>query len=271
MPASVDTSAAVQVKEPALMAPMPPPPSKNPSRGRAGIPGLTKFIFLREPGGFMTQPSFRLTNEETGEVILSARRKKMRSPNIYVYTVKGEAGTPDKALRATEKLQGVLMASSDLTEYRLVVDDDGLVEIAGAAFDKTSVFTEMVHGFQPRRLSAVIPKLEPATRLPLPHDTTRGGTSLAVHLRANDVDDHPDFTVLRTKEPVFQDGCYRLNFYGRASVPSVKNFQLVSPHNIGDVICQFGKFNDDEFHLDIKEPMTPMQAFSLAICQFNNV
>jgi tubby-related protein 1 len=91
------------------------------------------------------------------------------------------------------------------------------------------------------------------------------------HIRAPDIDDNRVLTVLRTREPVFQDGCYRLNFYGRASVPSVKNFQLVSPRNTSDVLCQFGKFGEDEFHLDIKEPMSLIQAFAIAICQFNNV
>jgi Tub family len=193
---------------------------------RMGIPGLAKYIFSREAGGVMSHPSFKLVNEETGAAVLIARKKQMRSPHVYLYSVNGDKNTPMKKLRETEKLEGVLMASSDLTEYRLVIDENGQVEVAGAAFDKTSIFTEMMHGFQPRRLSGIIPQMDPVTRRPKPHSIANGGTSLALHLRAHDVDDNPNFVVLRTKEPVFQDGCYRLNFFGRASVPSVKNFQV---------------------------------------------
>ena len=75
--------------------------------------------------------------------------------------------------------------------------------------------------------------------------------------------------VFESKDPVFENGNYRLNFKGRVSVPSVKNFQLVSPDDIDDIICQFGKIGEDSFHLDYKAPLNAVQAFSLALCQFN--
>lgn len=217
-PSSLTTTAVSSIRSAA------PAAAKTPKK--SGIVGLSKFIFMREAGGLMQQPSFRLVNEDSGQVVMLARKKQMRSPHVYIYAVSGEAGTPLKKLRESEKLEGVLMASSDLTEYRLVVDDKGFEEVAAASFDKTSIFTEMMHGFQPRRLSAIVPQLDDATHRPKKHNLVNGGSSLSMHLRAHDVDDNTSFHVLRTKEPVFQDGCYRLNFAGRASVPSVKNFQV---------------------------------------------
>lgn len=191
---------------------------------RSGIPGLTKYVFVRDAGGIMSQSSFKVYNEETGEMQYVARKKKMRSPHIYIYKVKGSKKQSASELKNSEKLEAVLMASNDMIEYRLVIDDKGQQEIAGAAFDKTNLFNEMVHGFQPRRLSACVPLF--ANGAPIPHDIGGGQTSLVQHLRLKDVESNPSLIVLRTKEPVFQDGCYRLNFYGRASVPSVKNFQV---------------------------------------------
>lgn len=75
--------------------------------------------------------------------------------------------------------------------------------------------------------------------------------------------------ILESKEPTFENGNYRLNFNGRVSLPSVKNFQLVSPDNTDDVVCQFGKVADDTFHLDFKAPVSALQAFSFALSQFN--
>ena len=72
-----------------------------------------------------------------------------------------------------------------------------------------------------------------------------------------------------SKDPVFEKGNYRLNFKGRVSIPSVKNFQLVSPDDIDYIICQFGKVGEDRFHLDFRAPLNAFQAFGLALAQFN--
>jgi tubby-related protein 1 len=74
--------------------------------------------------------------------------------------------------------------------------------------------------------------------------------------------------VLESKMPSYENGNYRLNFHGRVNLPSVKNFQLVSPTDLSDVVCQFGKVKDDKFHLDFKAPLNAFQAFSIALTQF---
>ena len=71
------------------------------------------------------------------------------------------------------------------------------------------------------------------------------------------------------KEPVFEKGNYRLNFHGRVKLPSVKNYQLVPATDISNVWTQFGKVNEDDFHLDFKAPLTPLLAFAAAISQFD--
>ena len=75
--------------------------------------------------------------------------------------------------------------------------------------------------------------------------------------------------VFESKDPVFENGNYRLNFRGRVNLPSVKNFQLVPCDNIDFIICQFGKVDEEVFHLDFRAPLNAMQAFALALCQFN--
>lgn len=72
-----------------------------------------------------------------------------------------------------------------------------------------------------------------------------------------------------SKNPTFENGCYRLNFGGRVSVPSVKNFQMAINSNPNEVYIQFGKVSTDRFHLDFRSPISPFQAFSIAIAQFN--
>ena len=77
------------------------------------------------------------------------------------------------------------------------------------------------------------------------------------------------FYQLETKEPVFENGNYRLNFHGRVTIPSVKNYQLTTADDIHNVICQFGKVGENKFHLDYKFPLNAYQAFAIALTQFS--
>jgi len=90
-----------------------------------------------------------------------------------------------------------------------------------------------------------------------------------------------EYALLGNKLPVFSRGSYRLNFGGRVTLPSVKNFQLVKMSNVieenmnvdvtklDDVMMQFGKVGDDDFHLDFRAPMTAFQAMGIVLAQFN--
>ena len=59
---------------------------------------------------------------------------------------------------------------------------------------------------------------------------------------------------LRNKPPKWnpQLGAYCLNFKGRVTQPSVKNFQLVSEHDLDTVLLQFGKVRRCTCVLDLK-------------------
>ena len=55
-----------------------------------------------------------------------------------------------------------------------------------------------------------------------------------------------------------------LNFSGRVTHASVKNFQLVSPDDHDTVVLQFGRTGKDGFSMDYQWPLSPLQAFSIA-------
>ena len=91
-----------------------------------------------------------------------------------------------------------------------------------------------------------------------------------------------------------QLNAYCLNFNGRVTEASVKNFQLISEDNREYVVLQFGKVrssqghdcgghqvNDhchccdqqvgkDTFTMDFQWPMTAFQAFSICLSSFDN-
>ncbi|XP_022931444.1 tubby-like F-box protein 7 isoform X1 [Cucurbita moschata] len=87
-------------------------------------------------------------------------------------------------------------------------------------------------------------------------------------------------TILRNKAPRWHEHlqCWCLNFHGRVTVASVKNFQLVASidHSQpgggkGDeetVLLQFGKVGDDTFTMDYRQPLSAFQAFAICLTSF---
>ena len=74
------------------------------------------------------------------------------------------------------------------------------------------------------------------------------------------------------KPPRWNDqvGAYVLNFNGRVTMASVKNFQLVDQFDHEKIILQFGRVAKDEFTMDFQWPITPFQAFAIALSKFDS-
>jgi tubby and related proteins len=97
--------------------------------------------------------------------------------------------------------------------------------------------------------------------------------------------------VLRNKVPRWHEQlqCWCLNFRGRVTVASVKNFQLIAstvpsqpappePQASGSsssssshdsVILQFGKVAKDMFTMDYRYPLSAFQAFAICLSSFD--
>ena len=60
-------------------------------------------------------------------------------------------------------------------------------------------------------------------------------------------------------------GGHVLNFHGRVTESSVKNFQLCSSETGEDVVLQFGKVGKDRFSMDVRYPLSIYQAFSICV------
>ncbi|XP_031375891.1 tubby-like F-box protein 3 isoform X2 [Punica granatum] len=84
--------------------------------------------------------------------------------------------------------------------------------------------------------------------------------------------------VLRNKAPRWHEQlqCWCLNFHGRVTVASVKNFQLVASRENGaagpqheKIILQFGKVGKDLFTMDYRYPISAFQAFAICLSSFD--
>ncbi|KAH6825510.1 tubby like protein 2 [Perilla frutescens var. hirtella] len=86
--------------------------------------------------------------------------------------------------------------------------------------------------------------------------------------------------VLKNKSPRWHEQlqCWCLNFKGRVTVASVKNFQLVAAVDPSvdlpaaeqeKVILQFGKIGKDIFTMDYRYPLSAFQAFAICLSSFD--
>lgn len=88
---------------------------------------------------------------------------------------------------------------------------------------------------------------------------------LVTRLQTGDLKDLMRFS---NREPVFREdlGAYCLDFGGRVSMASVKNFQLINSEDpsMGNIL-QFGRVADDMFTMDFQWPLSPFQAFAICL------
>ncbi|KAM0832890.1 hypothetical protein ACQ4PT_064606 [Festuca glaucescens] len=93
--------------------------------------------------------------------------------------------------------------------------------------------------------------------------------------------------VLRNKVPRWHEQlqCWCLNFRGRVTIASVKNFQLIAapsqppagaptpsqpaPPEQDKIILQFGKVSKDMFTMDYRYPLSAFQAFAICLSSFD--
>ncbi|KAK9053764.1 hypothetical protein SSX86_024838 [Deinandra increscens subsp. villosa] len=88
--------------------------------------------------------------------------------------------------------------------------------------------------------------------------------------------------ILKNKQPRWHEQlqCWCLNFKGRVTVASVKNFQLIAaipppPQAVVEssshdkVILQFGKVGKDIFTMDYRYPLSAFQAFAICLSSFD--
>ncbi|KAA3475042.1 tubby-like F-box protein 3 [Gossypium australe] len=107
----------------------------------------------------------------------------------------------------------------------------------------------------------------------------RSKSTRAESFQSGSLSDQKDgMLVLRNKSPRWHEQlqCWCLNFNGRVTVASVKNFQLVaSPENAAsgqeheNVILQFGKVGKDVFTMDYQYPISAFQAFAICLSSFD--
>lgn len=124
-------------------------------------------------------------------------------------------------------------------------------------------------GFRgPRKMTLIMPSMKLCDQ----NDDLQSSIDLYEKYKNESLIHKQDLLVLKNKMPQWNEETqsYVLNFHGRVSQASVKNFQIVhAQHDQEYIILQFGRVGTDTFTMDIQYPMSMLMGFALAMSSFD--
>ena len=153
-------------------------------------------------------------------------------------------------------------------------------------------YTANVLGNRPRIMNVCVPKVSSETEMPIESDDVwiktpgeddtmlrrlkslqlqQGANTTetnGVDALGNSAEDDYGLISLQNRPPWWnvEIGAFVLNFGGRVSVASVKNFQLCDRDDHDNIMLQFGRIEGrHSFTMDFSYPLSPIQAFAISI------
>ncbi len=203
-------------------------------------------------------------------VLAARKRKKSRSSNYIVSTSAQDLSRGGQNF--ISKLRSNFLGTSftiydngeNPTSRSLHPDKSNLRQELAAVHYETNVL-----GFKgPRKMTTIIPALNYDHKFIEVHPTQENETLLE-RWKNNQM---TDLLELHNKQPVWSDEtqAFVLNFHGRVTQASVKNFQLVHSADEDYIVLQFGRISEDVFTLDYRFPLSALQAFSIALSSFDS-
>ena len=233
------------------------------------------YIQRRKSGLARLYPTYEVYLKDGEQFLLAARRRKHQKQSNYKVSL-----DKDDLSRDSSNYFGKLKSNFMGTEFQLYdqgINPDKLTEPQrdGSLSQvrqelATILYKQNVLGSRgPRQMKVIVPNVdEHGTRVEL-RPTTVEQTMLERYKAAKHED---DIQILRNKQPKWNEqvGAYVLNFNGRVTRASVKNFQLCNHAKDPDhVVMQFGRVGKDAFTMDYQWPLCGLQAFGIALSSFD--
>ncbi|KAL7833151.1 hypothetical protein SRHO_G00301690 [Serrasalmus rhombeus] len=209
-----------------------------------------------------------LDNEKKQVFLLAGRKRKKSTTSNYLIST-----DPTDLSRGGENFVGKLR--SNLMGTKFTVFDNGLhpdralPDMSNARQELAAIIYETnVLGMKgPRRMTVIIPGMnKDGDRVPLRPRSENDGL-LIRHQNRN----MENLIELRNKTPVWNEetASHVLNFNGRVTQASIKNFQIIHNKDQEYIVMQFGRVADDAFTLDYNYPLCAVQAFAIALSSFD--
>nr|XP_045001836.1 tubby protein homolog isoform X4 [Jaculus jaculus] len=214
-----------------------------------------------------------LDREDGKKVFLLAGRKRKKSKTSnYLISV-----DPTDLSRGGDSYIGKLR--SNLMGTKFTIYDNGVnpQKASSSTLESGALRQELaavcyetnVLGFKgPRKMSVIVPGMNMVHERVSIRPRNEHETLLARWQNKNT----ESIIELQNKTPVWNDDTqsYVLNFHGRVTQASVKNFQIIHGNDPDYIVMQFGRVAEDVFTMDYNYPLCALQAFAIALSSFDS-
>uniref|UniRef100_A0A671WRQ0 TUB like protein 3 n=1 Tax=Sparus aurata TaxID=8175 RepID=A0A671WRQ0_SPAAU len=203
--------------------------------------------------------------------LLAGRKRKKSKTSNYLISVDAT-----DLSREGESFIGKLRSNLMGTKFTVYDNGTNPCKNPGALLEESNTRQELaaicyetnVLGFKgPRKMTVIIPGMSiNFERVPVRPQNEQ--ESLLSRWQNHSLD---NLIELHNKAPVWNDDTqsYVLNFHGRVTQASVKNFQIVHDNDPDYIVMQFGRVAEDIFTLDFNYPMCALQAFAIGLSSFD--
>eukprot|EP01006_Ploeotia_vitrea_P033904 TRINITY_DN65658_c11_g2_i1.p1 TRINITY_DN65658_c11_g2~~TRINITY_DN65658_c11_g2_i1.p1 ORF type:complete len:648 (+),score=2.35 TRINITY_DN65658_c11_g2_i1:28-1971(+) len=241
--------------------------------------GIVQCYIRRNKNGVnKLHPIYTLYLKEGDRMLLQSKKRANNKTSNYIITM-----TEKDFNRSSINYLGKLRSNFVGTEFQVydngVAPRDGKEEEEQTGGVNTNPRKELagimyapnVMGSRgPRKMQVAVPAVDAHDRAV----TWKSSGSSGVDELINRIRDRNmrDIVYMINKPPRWNEqvSAYVLNFNGRVTMASVKNFQLVDPDNQEAVLLQFGRVGKDEFTMDFQWPLSPLQAFGITLSSFDS-
>lgn len=200
--------------------------------------------------------------------LLAARKRKRSKTSNYLISIDAT-----DLNRNGENFVGKLRSNMFGTQFTLY--DNGNNPTKGIFDDRlrselvSVIYDTNILGFKgPRKMLTILPGMSlDHQRVEIKPRNDHG--SITEKWKRKDM---TDLVELRNKAPVWNEETqsYVLNFHGRVTQASVKNFQIIHENDPDYIVMQFGRIDEDVFTCDYNYPMCAIQAFGIALSSFDS-
>ncbi|XP_012734466.2 tubby-related protein 3 isoform X2 [Fundulus heteroclitus] len=206
------------------------------------------------------------------EFLLAGRKRKKSKTSNYLISVDATDLSRDG-----ESFIGKLRSNYTGTKFTVYDNGTNPCKNLGTLLEESNTRQELAAicydtnllGFKgPRKMTVVLPGMNMNfERIPVRPQNEQ--ESLVGRWQGNGME---NLIELHNKAPVWNDDTqsYVLNFHGRVTQASVKNFQIVHDNDPDYIVMQFGRVAEDIFTLDYNYPMCALQAFAIGLSSFDN-
>ncbi|XP_063329583.1 tubby-related protein 1-like [Pelmatolapia mariae] len=208
-----------------------------------------------------------LDNDKKTFLLAGRKRKKSTTSNYLISIDATDLSRGGENF--VGKLRSNLMGTKFTVFDNALNPEKALPDMSNARQELAGIIYETnVLGIKgPRRMTVIIPGMSKDNeRVPLRPRNECDGLLIRFQNRRME-----NLIELHNKTPVWNEetASHVLNFNGRVTQASIKNFQIVHNKDLDYIVMQFGRIADDIFTLDYNYPLCAVQAFAIALSSFD--